>query len=89
MAFLAAYDGHRGDDEQRIARIARAWLSMLRTRQSVQRMVDDLVEEFYDADTPAGGCGWEDLRRKFTQWALHEEWLLPDDARLRAHAKPP
>jgi hypothetical protein len=88
MAFLAAYDGQTGDDERRVARIARTWLSLLRTRQSVQRMVNDLVEEFYDPDTPPGGCGWEDLRAKFTQWALAEEWLNPDDPRVNRQASP-
>ncbi|MCE9612762.1 MAG: hypothetical protein K8T26_00710 [Lentisphaerae bacterium] len=82
MNFLAAYDSLTGDDERRIARMARTWLSLLRTRQSVQRMVDDMIEEFYDPATSAGGCGWEDLRLKFTQWAIAEDWL-PADATPR------
>ena len=82
MAFLAAYADRDGDDERRIARIARTWLSLLIARQSVQRMVDDLIEEFYNSGDTGGGCGWDDLRRKFTQWAVAEEWLDPDDPRL-------
>ncbi len=83
MAFLAAYERPDGDDEdRRVARLARTWLSLLGARHAVQSLVDTVIEELFDPQGPAGGCGWEDLRRKFTQWAVATEWIDPDDPRL-------
>ena len=83
MEFIAAYDGPgRGEEEQRLARIARTWHSLIGSRQPVQGIVEGLLDELYDDALPPGGCGWEDLRRKFTRWALNEEWLLSSDPRL-------
>lgn len=83
MAFIAAYDRpDAGDDERRVARIARIWLSLLGMRQSVQGLVDTVVEELFHSHHRDGGCGWEDLQRKFARWAVAEEWLDPDDRRL-------
>lgn len=86
MGFIAAYDRPgAGDDEQRIARIARTWHSLLGMRNATQGIVDNLVEELFTSAHTDGGCGWEDLQRKFAFWAVAEAWLDPDDQRLHQH----
>lgn len=85
MQFVAAYAGpERGVEDQHLARIARTWYSLLRSRGSVHGIVDRLLDELYATD---GGCGWDDLRRQFTRWALEEEWIEPGDSRLLAAGK--
>lgn len=82
MEFIAAYDRpDGGEEDRRVARLARTWHSIIGSRQPVQGLVSVLLEEFYDARA-SGGCGWDDLRRAFTQWATDEEWLSPDDPLL-------
>ena len=82
MEFIAAYDRpDGGEEERRVARLARTWHSIIGSQQPVQGIVSVLLEEFYDARA-SGGCGWEDLRRAFTQWATDEEWLDPNDPLL-------
>ena len=78
MSFIARYDRPGGDDyERHVVRIARTWLSIMKARHSVQRIVDRIIDEFSD-DTPDYGCGWDELRQKFTAWAVEEEWLNGD-----------
>lgn len=85
MQFVAAYAGpDRGAEDQHLARIARTWYSLLRSRGSVHGIVDRLLDELYATE---GGCGWDDLRRQFTHWALEEEWIEAGDPRLAAPRK--
>lgn len=90
MAFLAAYEGEdRHEADRRLARIARGWLSILRVRGPVMGIVDRLMDELYEEPAADVGCGWEDLRRKFTAWALAEEWIDPQDRRLTGASPAP
>ena len=79
MAFIAAYERADADAyEKHIVRVARSWLSIMKAKHSVQAIVNRLVLELYDPGTETYGCGWDDLRKKFTRWAIAEKWLDPD-----------
>lgn len=79
MAFIVTYERTDADAyERHIVRIARTWLSIMKAKHSVQAIVNRLVLELYDPTTEAYGCGWDDLRDKFTRWAVAEEWLDPE-----------
>jgi hypothetical protein len=79
MGFLATYDvADAGRYERHVVRVARTWLSMLDARQSVQGLVNRLADEFSVEPPPDYGCGWADLKAKFTAWAIAEQWLNPD-----------
>lgn len=76
FALIATYD--RPDalpDEAHIVRIARTWLSIMRARQSVQGIVNRIMDEFAHTDTTDYGCGWEELKKHFIAWAIAHEWL--------------
>jgi hypothetical protein len=81
LAFIAAYDRPDADEyERHVVRIARTWLSIMKPRKSVQGIVDRIIEEF-DSDASASyGCGWDELKRQFINWAVKEEWLKPSEA---------
>ena len=79
FALIATYD--RPDaaaDERHIVRIARTWLSIMRARQSVQGIVNRIMDEFAHTDPTEYGCGWDELKKHFTAWAIAHEWLEPD-----------
>ena len=77
MAFIAAYDRPGADAEDRdIVRIARTWMSIMRSRHSVQGIVDRIMDEFNAIPPDSRGCGWQDLQQKFTAWAIREEWIV-------------
>jgi len=79
MAFIATYERQDADAyEKHIVRIARTWLSIMKSKHSVQAIVNSLVLELYDPKHKDYGCGWDDLREKFTRWAVAEEWLDPE-----------
>lgn len=87
MQFIAAYGGpERGAEDQQLARIARTWHSILRGAGPVHGIVDRLLDELCATE---GGCGWEDLRRRFIRWALDEEWIEPSDPRAGGNGPPP
>ena len=73
MAFIATYDRpDAGTYERRIVGIARTWLSIMKAKHPVQAVVDRLVDEL-EHPPPDAGCGWEELRTKFSAWAVGEE----------------
>lgn len=79
MAFIATYEHPDADAyEKHIVRIARTWLSIMRSKHSVQAIVNRLVLELYDPGHKEYGCGWDDLRKKFTRWSVAEGWLDPE-----------
>jgi hypothetical protein len=83
LAFIAAYDRPDADAyEQRVAAIATQWLRLQRGRLGRQGVASRLVEELHRPDDAPGGAGWEDLRRKFTAWAIDADLIAPDDPRL-------
>jgi hypothetical protein len=76
MAFIATYDIPEADaSDRQIVRIARTWLRIMKSKAAVQGIVNRVVEELYDENSPGNGCGWDDLRDKFTAWALNEACL--------------
>ena len=79
MDFIATYERPDADAyEKHIVRIARTWLSIMKSKHSVQAIVNRLVLELHDPKPEGYGCGWDDLREKFTRWAIKEEWLDPE-----------
>jgi hypothetical protein len=82
MAFVATYERPgAGDYERHVARVARTWMSIMKARHSVQGIVNRVVDEFSVPPPDDYGCGWFDLRERFLEWAVREEWLEPDRAR--------
>ena len=76
MNFIATYDRPDADAYDRhIVRIARTWLRIMKSKTAVQGIVNRVLEELYHENTADYGCGWDDLREKFTAWALAEDWL--------------
>ena len=76
ITFIATYDRPDADaSDRQIVRTARTWLRIMRSRHAVQGIVNRVVEELYDDNSPGNGCGWDDLREKFTAWAIAEDWL--------------
>lgn len=82
IEFIAAYDtAEAGEYEQHIVRIARTWLSIMKAKHSVQGIVNRIMDEF-DQPVPDGyGGGWQDLKARFTEWAIAEEWYDPNEPR--------
>ncbi len=79
FGLIATYDHTKAQaDEKHIVRIAKTWLSIMRSRQSVQGIVNRIMDEFENTDTTDYGCGWDELRKHFTTWAVTNEWLEPD-----------
>ncbi|NQU38893.1 MAG: hypothetical protein HQ523_02980 [Lentisphaerae bacterium] len=79
FALIATYDRPGAHpDEQHIVRLAKTWLSIMKARQSVQGIVNRIMDEFAHTDTTAYGCGWDNLVKQFTAWAVTHEWLEPD-----------
>ncbi len=88
FALIATYDHPRAQaDEQHIVRIAKTWLSIMRARQSVQGIVNRIMDEFENTDTEHYGCGWDELKKHFTAWAVSHEWLEPDGTVPRKRGK--
>jgi len=78
MAFISTYDRpEAGTYERHIVRLARTWLSIMRSRHSIQGIVDRIVDELGQPPPEDYGCGWHELREKFTAWAIREDWLAP------------
>ncbi|MCK5851198.1 MAG: hypothetical protein KAH23_09810 [Kiritimatiellae bacterium] len=76
MEFIAAYDKPNSDKYDRhIVKIAKTWRSIMRSRQSVQKIVDGIMEDFDDPKPDDYGCGWDELKEKFTAWAVAAEWV--------------
>ncbi len=76
MSFIATYDRSDNDEyEKHVARIARQWLTIQRPNQATQRIVDRLLDELAQPPPLEYGCGWNDLRTKFTAWAKAEGWM--------------
>jgi hypothetical protein len=91
MDLLAACDTpDAAPPERHVARLARTWLSMLGARQSVQGMVNRIMDEFAHTPPEGYGCCWDELKAAFTAWAVAEEWWPPkrksDTARRRDYA---
>ncbi len=79
FALIATYDHASAyADELHIVRIAKTWLSIMRSRQSVQGIVNRIMDDFENTDTEGYGCGWDELKKHFTAWAVTHEWLEPD-----------
>ena len=79
FALIATYDRPGAHpDERHIVRIAKTWLSIMKARQSVQGIVNRIMDEFENTDTEGYGCGWDELVKQFTLWAVTQEWLEPD-----------
>jgi len=76
IAFIATYDTPDGGAyERHVVRVARTWLRIMNTTMPVQGIVDRIMEEFDAPETDDYGCGWDAIRKNFTQWAVAEEWL--------------
>ncbi|MBT3295682.1 MAG: hypothetical protein HN383_10450 [Verrucomicrobia bacterium] len=79
FALLATYDRPEATpDELHIVRIASTWISIMRARQSVQGIVNRIMDDFENTDTEEYGCGWDELVKQFTAWAVTQEWLEED-----------
>ena len=79
MDFIAAYDKPDADVyEKHVVRISRTWLSIMKARHSVQGIVNRIMDEFSVAAPDEYGCGWDELRKKFTAWAVKNDWWQPD-----------
>ena len=79
MAFIAAYDKPDADAyEQHVTRVARTWLRILGAKYSVQGIVDRIMDDFTRPVPDDYGCGWQELRTKFTEWAIAEKWVKPE-----------
>ena len=50
----------------------------MQARQSVQGIVNRIMDEFENTPTEDYGCGWDELKKQFTAWAVTQEWLEPD-----------
>ena len=88
IALIATYDRADADDyERHIARLARAWLQLVRTGQARQGMVNRVLDEIAQPAPPGYGCGWDEFKRMFTTWALRDGWLEPDGKRKEARKK--
>lgn len=75
IAFIAAYDvKDSGSYEKHVVKIARTWLSIMKARHSVQRIVDGIMDEFAQPTPDDYGAGWDDLKIQFTTWAVANEW---------------
>lgn len=75
IAFIAAYDKPDSDAyERHIVRISRTWLSIMAARYPIQGIVDAVMDEFSRPVPDDYGAGWQDLKHKFTQWAVAEDW---------------
>lgn len=75
MLFIAAYDTpDSGDYGRHIVRLARSWMRMLNADYSLQAMVDRIMAELEDEPPPHYGHAWYELRKKFTSWAVANEW---------------
>jgi hypothetical protein len=83
MSFIAACDRKDADAyEQHVTRIARRWLRFMNSSEKSQGVVDSILEELL-APPPAGyGCAWDELRKRFVEWALRSDWLDANDRRL-------
>jgi len=80
IAFIATYDVKDGDAyQQHVTRIARSWLSILRSRHSVQGIVNTLMDEFDQPVPDDYGFGWLELKKHFTTWAIREDWWEASD----------
>lgn len=80
MLFIAACDHDDADAyEQHILRLARRWLRFLNSRQKTQGVVYGILDELTDPSTASYGCAWDDFRKRFIEWGLREEWLVPRD----------
>ena len=87
MAFIATYDRPDADDyEKHVARLARQWLMIQRANHATQAVVDHLLDELAQPPPPHYGCGWTELRTKFTAWAKTEGWLDKKPKRTRTAA---
>ena len=76
MSFIATYEHSDADTyERHVVRIARIWLSIIKSKHSVQVIVNHLVFELYDPKTKGYGCGWDALRKQFIHWAITEKWI--------------
>lgn len=79
MDFIALYEHPGADDyENHVVAIARTWRHILRADRGVQGLVNRLTDELNDPAPDHYGCGWQELREKFTSWAINEGWLNPD-----------
>ena len=88
FALLATYDRPEATpDERHIVRIVKTWLSIMRARQSVQGIVNRIMDEFEHTPTEEYGCGWDELQKQFTLWAVTQEWLAPDGTVPRRRKK--
>lgn len=82
MSFIATYDKpDAGEYEKHIVRIARTWRSLIRSRHSVQGIVNRVVDELQHSKGADYGSGWDELKEKFTAWAVAHEWLDQEKAR--------
>ena len=80
MAFIATYDKPHSDRYDRhIVKIAKTWRSIMRSRQSVQKIVDSLMDDFNDPKPDDYGCGWDEIKEKFTDWAIKTEWVKAEE----------
>lgn len=78
MAFIAAYDRpDAGPYERHVVQIARTWLRMQGARYPLRALVNRIMEEFSRPVPPEYGCGWAELRRQFTEWAVSEHLWDP------------
>lgn len=81
MAFLATYDTPAaGAYERHLVRIARTWMNIQKADYSVQGIVNRLMEDFSRPKPDDYGCGWDDLKQLFTEWAIAEQWVKPPSA---------
>jgi len=79
MLFIATYDHPEADAYARhLVRIARTWHSIQNANYSVQGIVNRLADELRSDRGEDYGCGWDDLRLAFFNWAIEHQWMKPD-----------
>ena len=79
VAMIATYDTPEpGRYEKHMVRLSRSWLRMIDSRHSVSGMITRLLDELSQPTPDDYGCGWDELRCKFTAWVSAEE-LLDND----------
>jgi len=84
MALIAACDTPDAHPAERhVVRLARSWLAMLDAQQSVQGLVNRIMDEFAHTPAEGYGCMWDDLKAGFTAWAIAEDWWPPAQGKVR------
>jgi hypothetical protein len=78
ISLIATYEtDEMGEYERAVVRVARTWLSFLRSKHPVGGVVNRLREELQHDTPPDPGIAWDELRTTFTKWARSTGWIQP------------